>query len=142
MDKISRILPTGRRFQNVEASSSHPVRPGAPDFRSKSKLETANSPLAASNLGQSVQDRVSISAPAAQLIETPIKEEVSESTASEAEVKMTPADLSRISSEPEEKFKDEPSTYKAVKPVNADHVRNLAERFFSPQKETVEPQGE
>lgn len=32
MEKISRILPSTRRFENVDHSSAQPVRPGAPAF--------------------------------------------------------------------------------------------------------------
>lgn len=32
MEKISRILPSTRRFQNVDHSNAQPVRPGAPAF--------------------------------------------------------------------------------------------------------------
>lgn len=32
MEKISKILPSSRRFENVDLSNSQPVRPGAPSF--------------------------------------------------------------------------------------------------------------
>ena len=60
MEKISSILPTSARVKSVDLEDSHPIRPGTPTFGRR----------VGSTSSQRVQDKVSISEKAKELLQT------------------------------------------------------------------------
>lgn len=122
MDKISGIVPAGRRFRNVDVSRSQPVRPGAPSFgRPIGRASQADSFSADVTAMSAPMDRVNISDDAkVQSSEMPgLKENIESFSNSRAA-------SSRA---------NEVSTYSApTKPVAASTVEEMTKKFFSPQK--------
>lgn len=126
MDKISGIVPAGRRFRNVDVSRSQPVRPGAPSFgRPVGRASQVDSNNVGPVATQAPIDRVSLSENA----------------------KLQAGDLGPLNENMEISVRsrdvgpraDEMPTYKApTKPVVAASVEEMTQKFFSPQKPSAE----
>lgn len=121
MEKISGILPAGRRFKNIDVSRAQPVRPGAPTFGRPVGRSSQVDVAAANRLSAGpVVDRLSIS----------------EDAKLQANDLLPMRETEVMSARPSEEM----AVYSAPKPVVASSVEEMTTKFFSPQKSAAPQQ--